>query len=137
MGIIASDRRLYDVFPDTGIEFLAAAPGSEIEEGEYKRLVAYNKKRGTAVATVVVAEEPTKAELQARATSLGIEFKGSANKAVLTELIAAKEAESTTEHHYGATAEVDGTALVYDETAEAWVEADGHAIWTGGTPKAE
>lgn len=92
MSIIASDRRLYDVFPDTGIEFLAAAPGSEIEEGEYKRLLAYNKKRGTAVATVVDVE-PTKADLQARATVLGIEFKGSATKPVLAELITAKEAE--------------------------------------------
>ena len=94
MSVIISEARLYDVFPNTGIEFLAADIGSEIEEGEYKRLVAYNKKRGGAMAAVVVAE-PTKAELQARATSLGIEFKGSANKAVLSELITAKEAETS------------------------------------------
>ena len=139
MGIIASDRRLYDVFTDTGIEFLAADVGTEIDEDVYKHLVAYNKKRGTAVATVVAVAEPTKADLQARATSLGIEFKGSANKATLSELIDAKEAEiaAAAEHVYGATAEVDGTALVYDETAEVWVKADGHATWTGGTPKAE
>jgi acetyl-CoA carboxylase beta subunit len=93
MGRIISEARLYGVFPNTGIEFLAADVGTEIDEDEYKRLLAYNKKRGTAVEAVVVAE-PTKAELQARATTLGIEFKGGANKAVLSELIAAKEAET-------------------------------------------
>jgi hypothetical protein len=96
MSVITSEARLYDVFPNTGIEFLAAVPGSEIEEGEYKRLVAYNKKRGAAVATIVDAE-PSKADLQARATSLGVEFKGNASKAVLSELITAKEAEIAAE----------------------------------------
>jgi maltooligosyltrehalose synthase len=92
MGIIASDRRLYGVDGTTGIEFLAAAVGTEIDEAEYTRLVAYNKKRGTAVETVAVAE-PTRADLQARATDLGVEFKGNASKAALAELITAKEAE--------------------------------------------
>jgi hypothetical protein len=92
MGIIASDRRLYDVDSTTGIEFLAAAVGTEIDEDAYARLVAYNKKRGMA-STDGAASEPTRADLAARATDLGIEFKGNASKAVLAELITAKEAE--------------------------------------------
>jgi len=53
----------------------------------------------------------------------------------------AKEAldnlKRTCEPQYGATAEVDGTAIVYDETNGLWVTAEGHEPWEGDTPDSE
>jgi hypothetical protein len=36
---VITPRRLYDVYPDTGIRFLAYAAGDEVPAEEYRRLV--------------------------------------------------------------------------------------------------
>lgn len=94
MARIVSGKRLYDVFPDTGIEFLAAAEGSEIDEADYDRLVKYNKKRGTPGASAAPEDAPVSYEdMKTRAAALGIEFKANVGRAKLAPMIAAKEAE--------------------------------------------
>jgi hypothetical protein len=57
-----------------------------------------------------------------------------AERIVLAEI---EKASETKEPVYGATATVDGTDLVFDETHERWVVAETKEPWTGAEPKTD